>query len=453
MKPRKLVWNEGLFVTQHHFQQFDRYHEALLADRLHNALPFSWGVAEIEVDERALAAGQFKLDRLVALLPDGTPVAFGEHLPDTISPRSFDGIFLPQMRSFDVFVALPHEGETIANVDLDAKAGAVTRYVREEMSAADFNSGLGEQRLSTARANLQLLFGDERREAFDTLRVAQLVRSAAGAVIVRPSFIPPVLRIDASSFLMNALRRLLSALTSKQRSLAESRRQRTAAAVEFQASDTAKFWLLHTLNCAIPPIAHLLEAAVDSPELLYMELGRLIGALCTLAVEGDPTAVPKFNYLELGEVFEPMFDRAHKLLEAVIAEKYVEVPLTRREDGMYLGKVTDPTVFRYEFFLAASGMPEGQLRDRLPKLSKIASWNQIGTILHSAVSGLRLELEYTPPGALPIKPGIIFFKVLRTPEFWNDVAGTGTIAIYQPIDPQSQALKISLYAVDPSNLK
>ena len=47
-----------------------------------------------------------------------------------------------------------------------------------------------------------------------------------------------------------------------------------------------------------------------------------------------------------------------------------------------------------------------------------------------------MELEYTPPGALPIKPGVVFFKVVRTPEYWNDIAGTGTIAIYQPIDPQ-----------------
>ncbi|HQB46993.1 MAG TPA: hypothetical protein PLV85_25475 [Polyangiaceae bacterium] len=34
----KLVWTEGLFITQHHFQQLDRYHEALLGERLRAAL-------------------------------------------------------------------------------------------------------------------------------------------------------------------------------------------------------------------------------------------------------------------------------------------------------------------------------------------------------------------------------------------------------------------------------
>jgi hypothetical protein len=43
-----------------------------------------------------------------------------------------------------------------------------------------------------------------------------------------------------------------------------------------------------------------------------------------------------------------------------------------------------------------------------------------------------------------------FFKVQRTPEFWGDIAGTGTIALYQPVDPSS--LNLTLYAVDPQNI-
>ena len=96
-------------------------------------------------------------------------------------------------------------------------------------------------------------------------------------------------------------------------------------------------------------------------------------------------------------------------------------------------------------------MPEAQVRERLPKLSKIASWSHIAGILGSAVNGAKLDLEYRPPGALPIKPGVIFFKVIRTPEFWADIAGTGTIAIYQPMEPS--AMNLTLYAVDPQNLQ
>jgi type VI secretion system protein ImpJ len=452
VKPRKLVWTEGLFVTQHHFQQLDRYHEWLSSERIRAAVPYDWGVLEAEVDERALAAEQFKLNRLSVVLPDGSPIEHGEGAGDPVPPRAFGTAFPAQVKSLDVFVALTHESDNMPNVDLDGKSGGSVRYLREQASVLDVNTGVGEHNLQYARPNLSLLFGDERKDAFDAVRIAQIVRAPTGLPMLRESFIPPVLRVGASAYLVGRFRKLLATLAGKQRTLADSRRQRTAAAVEFQASDSAKFWLLNALNVSIPSIAHIVDHATDHPEQAYLHLAQLIGHLCTFAVDGDPTTIPKFNYLELGDVFEPMFDRAHKLLDAVLAERFVEIPLTKREDGMFLGQITDSNLLRYTFFLAATGtVPEAQLRDRMPKLTKIASWSQIGAILNSAVNGLKMELEYTPPGALPIKPGVVFFKVVRTPEYWNDIAGTGTIAIYQPIDPQGVTLH--LYAVDPTNLQ
>jgi type VI secretion system protein ImpJ len=452
VKPRKPVWTEGLFVTQHHFQQLDRYHEWLVWERLRAALPYEWGVLDLEVDERALAAEQFKLNRLALVLPDGTPVEQGDGTGDPIPPRPFGSMFPATVRSLDVYLALVHESDQMPNVDLDGRAGGSVRYTREQAAAVDFNTGAGEQQFQYARPNVALLFGEERRDGFDAVRIAQIVRAPTGTPQLRESFVPPILRVGASGFLVSRFRRLLATMTAKQRTLAESRRQRTAAAVEFQASDAAKFWLLNALNLSIPAISHVVDHATDHPEQAYLHLAQLIGQLCTFAVDGDPTAIPKFNYLELGDVFEPMFDRAHKLLEAVLAERYIEIPLNKREDGMFLGQITDSSVLRYTFFVAATGaVPEPQIRDKLPKLAKIASWSQIGAILNSALNGIKLDLEYTPPGALPLKPGLVFFKVIKTPDFWNDIAGTGTIAIYQPID--AKGLEIHLYAVDPSNLQ
>ncbi len=452
MKPRKLVWTEGLFVTQHHFQQLDRYHEWLVSERVKSVMPYDWGVVEIEIDEHALAAEQFKLTRLAAVLPDGTPIEHGEAVGDPVPPRSFAGAFPAQARALDVYVALTHEMDQRPNVDLDGTGAGQLRFLREQSSVLDYNSGAGEHTVQHARPNVVVFFGDERKDAFDAIRVAQLVRSPTGVSVLRETFVPPALRVGASSYLVGRFRRLLTTLSAKQRVLAESRRQRTAAAVEFQAADAAKFWLLNSLNVHIPPIAHIVDQGNSHPERAYLALAQLIGTLCTFAVDGDPTTIPKFNYLELGDVFEPMFERVHKQLDAVLEERYVEIPLKRREDGMCLGQITDANLMRFTFFLAASGkMPEQQMRERLPQLTKIASWNQMGAILNTAVSGVKLDLEFRPPASLPIKPGVVFFRVARTAGFWNDIAGTGTIAVYQPIDPQ--AIEFRLYAVDPTNLQ
>jgi type VI secretion system protein ImpJ len=449
---RKPIWTEGLFVTQHHFQQLDRYHEARTDERLRVVLAHNWGIRELEIDARALAAGQLRVVRLQCTLPGGLTVHVGEGADDQIPARAIEGAFAANARSLDVYVAIAQETDSAAIVDLDAKPGSLARYIRADINVADVNTGSGETQLGIARPNLRLVFGDERRDAFDALRIAQLVRSPAGAVVQRETFVPAVVSIRSSPFLMNGFGRLLTAMAARQRALAESRRQRTATAIDFQASDAAKFWLLNVLNASLPVISHLVDHGTAHPEEAYLALASFIGQLCTFAVDGDPLAVPKYNLLELGDVFEPMFARALVLLQAVIAEKYLEIPLQRREDGMYVGKVEDPRVMQYEFFLASRGtMPEAAMRDRMPRLMKIASWNHIGAILNSAVNGARIEPTYQPPGALPVKPGIVFFKVLRTPEYWPDIASTGTLALYNPPDPAGTA-ELTLYAVDPAHL-
>jgi type VI secretion system protein ImpJ len=229
----------------------------------------------------------------------------------------------------------------------------------------------------------------------------------------------------------------------KQKALAEGRRLRTAASVDFQASDTAKFWMLHTMNSYIPLCSHMVDHGLVHPEDAYVMLASLIGELCTFSPDGDPTSIPKFNYLDLGDVFEPVFDRALTLIGNVLAESFIVIPMEKRDDGMYLGKFDDPKIPRtHEFFLEAKGIDEAILRERLPRLLKVGSWTQIGYILNAAMPGVRVSVEYRPPGAIPIKPGLVYLRVEQAGDYWNDILGSGSIAIYQPIEPQKVDLRL-----------
>jgi type VI secretion system protein ImpJ len=419
---------------------------------MRSVYPYSWGIADLEIDEHSLAGQQIKINRIAAVLPDGFIIEHGDSIGDPIAPRSFGQAFTPQTKSLDVFVAIAPELEEMPNVELEKRdrEGGALRYQREQSTVLDVNTATGEHTVQYARPNVVVLFGNERKEGFVSIRVAQIVRTSAGAAVLRETHVPPVLRVDASTYLVGRFRRLLATMNAKQRALAESRRQRTGAAVEFPPNELPKFWLLSALNASIPAIAHVVDNGSVHPEQAYLELARLIGQLCTLSTDGDPTTIPKFNYVELGDVFEPMFERAQRMLSSAEAERYVEIPLQKREDGMCLGRITDPNLLRSTFFLAASGpAPEAQVRERIPQLTKVASWGQIGEILHTALTGIKLELEYSPPAALPVKPGVTFFRVDRMPKYWNDIATSGTIAVYQPLDPR---IELRLYAVDPANL-
>lgn len=443
-QPRKLVWTEGLFMTPQHLQQSDQYHESLVHSRVHAIVPYDWGITEVLFDDRSLTAGQVRITKCTGIFADGSPFFIGDRGEDQIEARPLEGAFPAALEALDVFLAVPIARDTAANVAMDpAKAGPATRFVASQVSVPDVNTGRNETSVTWGRHNLRLLFGTEPRDAFETIRIAQLVRDRTGAIVVRQNFIPPILRIKASEHLMGGMRRVLSALVGKQKALSEGRRMRTAASVDFQASDIAKFWMLHTLNSYIPICSHMVDHGNIHPEHAYVMLGSLLGELCTFSPDGDPTSIPKFNYLELGDVFEPVFERVMALISNVLAESFIVVPLEKRDDGMYLGKFDDPKLPRtHEFFLEAKGIDEGILRERLPRLLKLGSWTQIGYILNAAMPGVKVGVEYRPPGAIPIKPGLVYLRVEQAGDYWNDILGSGTIAIYQPIEPQKVDLRL-----------
>jgi type VI secretion system protein ImpJ len=452
--PNKPVWSEGLLLSQHHLQQQDRYHEWLLRDRIQAITHYDWGVTALELDERALASGQFKIRRFAAVWPDGLSVSCGEASEQPPPPRSFEGVFGADATKLEVYVGIAHESETASHLESADDPSGARRFTRAVHDVSDLNTGTSAQPVEWAKPNLRIFFGNERQDGFSSIRVAELVRDQTGRAIVRDNYVPPVMHLPVAPFLSAGLQRVLAGVTARQRQLSAERRQRQAGTIEFHASDARKFWLLHTLNSSIPHLHHLVDTKRVHPEEAYLLLVSLAGQLCSFAADGDPTALPKFNYLELGDVFEELFARVLSLLSGGIEQPYVEIPLEHRPDGMFIGKLPEPRLASHEMFIAVqSKLAEGLVRERVPAVLKMAGWNQIYEVVKQARHGVRVEIEWNPSGALPLKPGVCFFRVRREGPFWDDVARTTTIALYLPVDPDWSGTTISMYAVDPTQLR
>jgi type VI secretion system protein ImpJ len=450
----KPIWTEGLLVSQHHFQVQDQYHEALLRERIASVRRFHWGILEVEIDPRLFQAGQFGLRTLRAAWPDGMIAmcggASGDPLPE---PRPFEGHFAPNAVELDVFVAVTIE-DGAANVASPGEPAMQRRFSRVARTVDDFNAGGQSQEVDLAVPNLRILFGTERRERLATLPVAQLVRQSSGQIIVRDTFVPPVLHISAAPFLTGGLRRVLGAMTTKQRELAAARKQRHPGSVEFHFTDARSFWLLHTLSATMPVLAHLLDTPHVHPEEVYVALSRLVGELSTFAPDADPAAIPRFNYGELGEVFEHLFARVLSLLAIDSVPVYAEVPLERRPDGMFLGKIPEPRLANHEFFVAVrSNLPEPVVRERVPQLLKVAGWKHISEVVKQARHGVRAEVEWNPSASLPVKPGTCFFRLRREGPFWEEITKTSTLALYLPADADWKETWLAVYAIDPTYLR
>ncbi len=448
---RKPVWTEGLLVSQHHFQAQDRYHEQLVRERFAHRR-FAWGITELEIDERLLQTGQFALRRFGAVWPDGLTVDCGPSGDPLPEPRPFESLLRDDGTALEVAVGIAQEsGPNIAPPG--AQVGSY-RFGRTTELVDDFNDGGSPQGLEFALPNLRFVFAGERRERMSVLPIAQLVRNSDGKIGIRDTFVPSVLSIHAAPFVIGGLRRLVGAMIARQRELAGQRKQRTAASVEFHFTDARRFWLLHTLNTSIPVLSHLLDIERVHPEELYLALASLVGALSTFSADADPASIPKLNYAELGDVFEYLFARAVALLNVESGASYTEIPLERRPDGMFVGRLPEARLANHEFFVAVqSQMPEALLRERVPQLLKIAGWRHIAEVVRQARHGVRTEVEWTPSSSLPLKPGVCFFRVRREGQFWEEIAKSSTMALYVPNDADWRDAWVKVYAVDPAFLR
>src|ERR1051326_2268359 len=98
---QKVLWSEGLFLTPHHFQQWDRYYENLLDSRFRQLSSFNWGVADLEINSEALQNSRFELLKSRAVLPDGLLVDIPK--VDAVPPgRDFAAAFSPATETLGV---------------------------------------------------------------------------------------------------------------------------------------------------------------------------------------------------------------------------------------------------------------------------------------------------------------------------------------------------------------
>ena len=421
-------------MSPHHLQQLDLYHEELLGSRLRTVTAHDWGVVSVEVDSRALGAGEVRLQEFVGVLPDGLYVAFDEDDAEMPPARPIDNHFGPTQAALEVFLGVAREREGAANYAERDGSVRRTRFTLVRRPVWDTATGGNEAPVAFARRNLVILFGSESREDCDAIKVAEIVRDEQGALAVAHDYAPPALRISAAPSLVEGLRRLLALTVAKQRTLSEGRRQREGSTVEFTASDVTRYLLLNAINTFIPVLNHVVESGDLPPRSVYLLLCQFAGALSSFAADTDLTSFAPFVHTDLRASFDGLLARIVELLGATVKENFIRVALDARADGLHFGKLEDERLLRASLFVLAvrSKLPEAQTADQLPKLSKVASWTDIRAIVQAAAPGVPLSVTHRPPPEIPVHTGLVYFTLGTSDRVWRSVVSERAVAVYLP---------------------
>ena len=445
-RTHRILWGEGVFLRPQHFQQQDLFQENRITHCLALMHAHPWGVEAVELDQDALAGGLLAVNRLETVFQDGTlfqapaseplPIARRlDHLPTPALETLVHACF-PIINAFGGNCCLPGEA-----------AGRPVRFHLEPVQAADLFTDALESEVTVLRAQVRIMTEAENRDGHYSVPIARLVRNPAGAWSVDETYLPPALAIRGAPPLLGILRRLLDILQVKSRALAKAHRERARSVMEYGTSDISSFWLLHTVNSAYPHLNHLLTFPQAHPEEAYRVLARLAGELLTFSSALTLADLPAYRHEDLTGTFHGLDILLRELLETVISNRYVLIPLLDNRPSFHVGRLeSDRFLEGCDFYLSVAGdLPADEIIKAVPLKFKVGSPDDVDKLLNSAMPGVNLHHVNRTPVAVPVRIGNHYFALDPIGPIFERMLKARCICLHVP--PSLPSLKLELIAV------
>jgi type VI secretion system protein ImpJ len=436
----RVVWQEGMFLRAQHFQQQDRWLEALLRGRVAAMRPHPWGITEMMLDRDLLTTGRFAVASASGVFEDGTPFAIpGE----TDHPAPLD---LPDSaRNAVVYLALPVRQP--GAVEIAGQDGSEGRYGLHNFEAYDTHSASPQPaELQIGRLRLRYMLESEDRSGYLCIGLTRITEVASDRrVSLDDRWIPPTLLCGATPQLGGLVTELSGMLNQRAQALAARMTQPGSRG----ASEVQDFLLLQCVNRWHSLLAHWADAGNVHPEDLYRTLLQIAGELATFTetTTRRPSTYPAYRHDDLQRSFAPVVADLRRSLSMAIEETAVPVPLQERRHGLRVGPIVDRTILRGSTFVLTvqADMPTEQLRRLFPSQVKISAVEHIREHVMSQLPGIAVRPLPVAPRQIPFYAGASYFELDRNSPHWQQMQSSGGFAIH--VSGEYPNLRLELWAI------
>jgi type VI secretion system protein ImpJ len=441
----RIAWREGLFLRQQHFQQQDRFVDALVRARADSLRPYPWGVVDLKINQDLAALGKFGVEQLTGVLPDGTTFT----IPGDLAPPPPLDVGA-SVRDAIIYITLPaSQPGAVEFVARDGAGAAAVRYLVDEEDVSDaYSSDRTREPVEVARPNLRLAVSHDEIDGRVVLGLARVREVQNGAVVLDDRYIPPTLDIRASPRLTGFLSDIIGRAQQRVDELA----LRAAEATEGGSETFASFLLLQALNRWSPQLEHLLALPRVHPERLYEAFVAMAGELSTLVrAERRPPAFPNYDHERLQPTFEPVFELLQSMLSALFVRSAEQLELKLAGPGAYVSTIREHTLYQTGYFYLAVNARASldDIRGRFPSVAKIGTVEKMQQIVSAALPGVPLRHAPTPPPQLRVLPGYVYFELDRSSPGWRDFATSAALGLHVAGDWPD--LRLELWCVKRSN--
>ncbi|MGB0683450.1 MAG: type VI secretion system baseplate subunit TssK [Magnetovibrionaceae bacterium] len=423
--PDGIQWHEGMLLSPQHFQQMTLRQEALLHYHLGAIQPFHWGVRQLSVDPSLLVDGTFRINDMVAIMPDALLVVHpsGEgDLELDLAPYMDEIMQHPML----VHVVVPALKSDTPN------RGDLARYESAEgPPTADFNTGETSVRIPRMRPRVGLLLGEKPSEKYVSFPVAEI--AYRNEALVLTDFVPPCLWVPTGSVLGRRCALLAKTLREKAVFLSERLMGPSARAGDPMVAETQG--LIRGLVAGLPLFEASINTGVTHPHQIYLSLCNLLGNLAAVGGGFVPPALPPYNHNDLRGTFNRALDFALRMIESV-REAYVAIPFERNEGRFEL--TIDKAWAGEYLIIGARGKPGASERE-------VASWMADALIGSEVVVPSMEERRVSGPtrdviekddalGLMPVR-GVALIRVANDPAY---ILADEVLQVINRGDPQAE---------------
>jgi type VI secretion system protein ImpJ len=416
-------------VSPQHFQQQAAYEAWAVEWIAQTGLDYPWGVIKASFEPDALKSAHLQARHLHIRFQDGTLV--DTHNADALPPvLSLEG------ESGDVVVvlALPRLRENGGNcLKPDEVAERPVRFRQRWRDVRNWFSHDTRQ-IAVMQKELTLRFAHQNNADYLTCPVARLQRDSQGAWQQDDTYLPPLLTVQSSRWLVTQFEQLMTQLRTRLTRLMAMRRESNERMADFAVADVSLFWLLNALRSAEPELTKFEQHLRRPAERLHSELARLASCLLTFSLDNQ-VSVPKYHHEQLNEVFPPLFDLLSDLMEASLPSRVVALELDYDARlHFWQARLHDPRLREgADYYLSVrSPMPVAQLQEQFPRQCKVGSPEHVRGIVNSSKLGVPLTPLRHVPAAIPLRLENQYFSLDISHPVAIEMLQSGTCLFYVP---------------------
>ena len=390
-----------MLLAPQHLQQLSQRSESLVHYHLHSVTPFFWGIRHLEIDQKLLTTGVFRVVKLEAVMPDGLVISHqaGQAQDLQLPLQNVNN------QPITVHLAVPARS-------LMATKGDLPRYYSVEGEPViDESTGDGEITIPRLKPQVRLVSGDVPPAKLVSFPLAKVqYRNEAFGLT---DFIPPTTVVPVGSAIWEMCS--LTAAKIRERALFLSEQVRSPASASRIPLMLETKNRIQGLVCGLPEFEAVMNTGAVHPFDLYKAFCALAGHLAGLGYSMVPPVFSTYKHNDLYASFNQLQDFAFTMMEEGIPESYVAIPFQ-------LVKKTFSVVFDSEWkdrrlFLAMRGQTGMSEKDVVEwgEQCRIGSESVMRSMRDKRVLGARRQLIQSYESLVPAR-GVILFALEYDPQ-------------------------------------